>query len=398
MARDGDSTSIPLLAALCLKNSVNRLWRPRRDTQCATRKEDPPLACLNRTNPEPRLPELEPGNAGACRTRKRPTCATGCLGWWLLVIARLHSKLRWLSPALLESMFPCTGTPPAPELEPSRGPSSLVLPGPTASVQRKKCQHCRPALFPTLVSQLQSPDQLTSTRAHLTLHHVVKVPFARVSSKFAIALITLSLQELSTKRLANDQRILAEVHFPAILMRTQLLATAVAPALARHSHSETTQITTQLFDAVWSTWCRDTQALADGAIRLLAARRLSPILSEMHGELLLLLPVPADLQQILSGAIGEAQLALGLERWLLELKVLRRCVLHSAPSDARCLSPAPLVERAAPAIASALVGLVPFLAALATRCVLASLSLNTWLIRTNCCAWQLCGGTLALRG
>eukprot|EP00898_Chlorokybus_atmophyticus_P004539 jgi/Chlat1/5086/Chrsp33S05017 len=65
-----------------------------------------------------------------------------------------------------------------------------------------------PQLFPTLLSKLQSPDVLLTTRIYLALHHILK--------------------ELASKRLMADQR-----HFA--------------------------QIALQLFDLVWSHWCADTQ-------------------------------------------------------------------------------------------------------------------------------------------
>lgn len=49
----------------------------------------------------------------------------------------------------------------------------------------------RPQLFPTLLQKLQSPDVLTTQRVYLVLNQTLK--------------------ELSTKRLAADQRNFAEV-------------------------------------------------------------------------------------------------------------------------------------------------------------------------------------------
>lgn len=59
----------------------------------------------------------------------------------------------------------------------------------------------RPQLFPTLLQKLQSPDVLTTQRVYLVLNQTLK--------------------ELSTKRLAADQRNFAEVCVLCILTDDQ---------------------------------------------------------------------------------------------------------------------------------------------------------------------------------
>jgi len=63
---------------------------------------------------------------------------------------------------------------------------------------------CRPELFPTLLQKLQSPDVLTTQRVYLVLNQTLK--------------------ELSTKRLAADQRNFAEVcsHIYRILISRKI--------------------------------------------------------------------------------------------------------------------------------------------------------------------------------
>ena len=57
-----------------------------------------------------------------------------------------------------------------------------------------------PSLFADLLGKLESSDTLTTRRTYLVLHHVLK--------------------ELSTKRLAPDQRAFAEVRHPLFKCRS----------------------------------------------------------------------------------------------------------------------------------------------------------------------------------
>lgn len=120
-------------------------------------------------------------------------------------------------------------------------------------------------------------------RVYLVLHHVLK--------------------ELSSKRLAADQRAFSE-------------------------------ITSQLLDHVWAQWCGDLATILSGLPAALAA--------------------PA--------APGAQPLLLHFERWLLLLKILRRLIVFGFPSDARAHAPVAAVSTCGPALlqaAGALAGARP---------------------------------------
>ncbi|KAK9844039.1 hypothetical protein WJX81_002691 [Elliptochloris bilobata] len=104
------------------------------------------------------------------------------------------------------------------------------------------------------------------------------------------------LKELSSRRLMADQRTFAEV-------------------------------AGQLFQPYWTQWCADTQALLAGLPGALAA-----------------------------GSPGDDQLGLKLtfERWLLELKGLRRMLMFGFQADARTLQEVPAVGQVAPGLLQAL--------------------------------------------
>ncbi|KAK9787255.1 hypothetical protein WJX73_002919 [Symbiochloris irregularis] len=155
-----------------------------------------------------------------------------------------------------------------------------------------------PTLFAELTSRLQSGSTLTVRRVYLALHHILK--------------------ELSSKRLAADQRTFAEV-------------------------------TQSLLEPYWNQWQRDTETILTG------------------------LPAVAQRQE-------QPQLvALTLERWLLELKGLRRMVLFGFPSDATSFQTVPAVLQVAPALLRALQQLLPLrrsltgpsqISAMLDRCIL----------------------------
>ncbi|KAK9830439.1 hypothetical protein WJX72_011753 [[Myrmecia] bisecta] len=130
-----------------------------------------------------------------------------------------------------------------------------------------------PSLFGDLLGKLQTQNTLTTRRVYLVLHHILK--------------------ELSSKRLASDQRNFAEV-------------------------------TRQLFEPLWAQWCNDTQLIVSS--------------------------LPEALQNA-----GQAQpLLLVFERWLTMLKGLRRMVLFGFPSDARTLQQVPAVAQVFPVLLQAL--------------------------------------------
>ena len=151
-----------------------------------------------------------------------------------------------------------------------------------AKVARLDFPKAWPSLFTDLLGRLQAasatPDSsgtLTSRRCYLALHHTLK--------------------ELSTKRLAPDQRTFSEV-------------------------------SAQLLDPLWTQWGVDTNTLVTG---LPAAMSSSSTNGNNNGSQLLLLV---------------------FERWLLQLKALRRMLLFGFPSDARTMVPVAAVEQAAPAM------------------------------------------------
>eukprot|EP00850_Spirogloea_muscicola_P008802 SM000048S16514 [mRNA] locus=s48:162009:170563:+ [translate_table: standard] len=125
-----------------------------------------------------------------------------------------------------------------------------------------------PGLFPALVQKVQVEDVLLTQRAYLVLNHVLK--------------------ELSTKRLAADQRNFAE-------------------------------ITAQLFEYTWHHWCGDTQVLLQHFATSNGTLQEEP---RSGGGA--------------TAALGqERSFALRCERWLLCLKVLRRMLHFGFPSDAK---------------------------------------------------------------
>ncbi len=141
-----------------------------------------------------------------------------------------------------------------------------------AKVTRLDFPKAWPSLFTELLAKASSPGTLTARRCYLALHHTLK--------------------ELSTKRLAADQRTFEGV-------------------------------TSQLLEPLWTQWGVDTNVL--------------------------IAELPAALA---GGAPQQTQQAVLLvfERWLLQLKALRRMLLHGFPSDSRTMEPVPAIEQAAPAM------------------------------------------------
>eukprot|EP00250_Pteridium_aquilinum_P001245 c11455_g1_i1 orf=570-3623(-) len=131
-----------------------------------------------------------------------------------------------------------------------------------------------PDLFTTLVQKLQSHDVLLTQRVYMVLNQVLK--------------------ELSTKRLAADQKNLM-------------------------------QVTSQLFDYAWHHWQEDTQALLK--------------------DFATLLPNP---ESGLLSLESRQLLELRCERWLLCLKALRRMLKFGFSSDAKSVQEVPAVKQVCP--------------------------------------------------
>ncbi|GBF94095.1 hypothetical protein Rsub_07082 [Raphidocelis subcapitata] len=131
-----------------------------------------------------------------------------------------------------------------------------------------------PGLVSDLLGRAHGGSTLTVRRVYFVLHHVLK--------------------ELSSKRLAADQRNFAE-------------------------------ITKQLLDHVWAQWGSDLATILAGLPAALAAP---------------------------SGAAAQP-LLLHFERWLLLLKILRRLIVFGFPSDAKTLEPVAAVSTCAPALLQA---------------------------------------------
>lgn len=131
-----------------------------------------------------------------------------------------------------------------------------------------------PELFPSLIQKIQSADALTTQRVYMVLSQVLK--------------------ELSTKRLAVDQRNFAE-------------------------------ITSQLFDYTWHHWHNDTQVLL---------KEFSSFMSNPEGHLSL-----SESGQVLQ---------LTCERWIFCLKALRRMLKFGFPSDAKSVQEVSPVKQVSP--------------------------------------------------
>ncbi|BBN14841.1 importin-11 [Marchantia polymorpha subsp. ruderalis] len=142
-----------------------------------------------------------------------------------------------------------------------------------------------PELFPMLLQKLQSPDVLLTQRVYLVLNQTLK--------------------ELSTKRLAADQRNFAE-------------------------------ITSQLFDYTWHHWFADMQLILQGFSLVLA----SPDSGLQPDQ-------------------GKA-LSLTCERWLLCSKVLRRMLLFGFQSDAKSVQEVAPVKQVSPAFLQAAQSLLQY--------------------------------------
>ncbi|CAK9199162.1 unnamed protein product [Sphagnum jensenii] len=151
-------------------------------------------------------------------------------------------------------------------------------------------------LFPTLLQKLQSPDVLMTQRVYLVLNQILK--------------------ELSTKRLAADQRNFAE-------------------------------ITLQYFDYTWHHWCADTQGIIQG---------LSSIIRGTESDHL--------------STDQEQTLRLTCERWMLCLKVLRRMLLHGFQSDAKSVQEVGPVKEVCPKFLHAVQSLLHYRSLLTQALVL----------------------------
>eukprot|EP00249_Psilotum_nudum_P007668 c20733_g1_i1 orf=1506-4013(-) len=145
-------------------------------------------------------------------------------------------------------------------------------------------------LFPSMVQKLQSSDVLTTQRAYMVLNQVLK--------------------ELSTKRLAVDQRNFVE-------------------------------ITSQLFDYTWQHWCSDTQRLLSSCSILLTSPQ-SGLLPSENGQ----------------------ALQLTCERWILCLKTLSRMLKFGYPSDSKSVQEVEPVKRVSPQFLVAIQSLLRYRSAI----------------------------------
>lgn len=195
-----------------------------------------------------------------------------------------------------------------------------------SKVARHDFPRAWPALFSDLLALLAGAGQLLQRRVHLTMHHVLK--------------------ELASKRLAADQRNFEQARVrrvageggesgdsgrqglgaglelgwcraPTVIARCVAAVNVACPSLP--------QVTALLLEPTWRQWAADTAAIA--------------------AEL------PAALDAPLQAA---QQLLLTFERWLLQLKALRRMVVFGFPSDARTLAQVPAVGQVAPPLLQAL--------------------------------------------
>eukprot|EP00850_Spirogloea_muscicola_P012417 SM000080S22932 [mRNA] locus=s80:226582:234777:+ [translate_table: standard] len=281
------------LAAVYFKNSINRFWRTRRDTPGIGDDEKAHLRAKL-------LEQLREENNQVAAASVATVAAT------TMVVAAVAR------PQLLARGLPTqsTGNAALPVKlalvwhGPSRGQWRSVLSRGGALMQvavqlalliskiaRFDYPREWPGLFPALVQKVQLEDVLLTQRAYLVLNHVLK--------------------ELSTKRLAADQRNFAE-------------------------------ITAQLFEYTWHHWCGDTQVLLQHFAT--ANGTLQEELRTGGGA---------------TAALGqECSFALRCERWLLCLKVLRRMLHFGFPSDAKSVQltggkelvqEVPAVQRVVPA-------------------------------------------------
>ncbi|KAK9822576.1 hypothetical protein WJX74_006339 [Apatococcus lobatus] len=134
-----------------------------------------------------------------------------------------------------------------------------------------------PSLFTDLLGKLDTSDTLTTRRTYLVLHHVLK--------------------ELSSKRLAPDQRAFAEV-------------------------------TQKLFEPLWTQWKNDTHTLF------------------------------SSLQAALQAASPPQTILVTMERWLMILKALRRMLLFGFGSDAKSIQSLDAISQVMPDMLQVLQGLM----------------------------------------
>nr|GMC81797.1 importin-11 isoform X1 [Ipomoea batatas] len=142
-----------------------------------------------------------------------------------------------------------------------------------------------PDLFSSLAQQLQSADILTSHRIFM--------------------IIFRTLKELSTKRLASDQRNFAE-------------------------------ISTQFFEYCWHLWQTDVQTILHGFSAL--AQNFGTNTSELCHD----------------------DLYLTCERWFLCSKIVRQLVISGFPSDAKTLQEVRHVKEVSPVLLNAIQSFLPF--------------------------------------
>ncbi|WIA40697.1 hypothetical protein OEZ86_004393 [Tetradesmus obliquus] len=228
-SKDADH-SARWLAAVQLKNSVNKYWRPRYDSGGLTAEE--------RAYLRGRFLQLIPQDDNQIAVQVALVVAK---------VARFDFPSQW--PSLFSDLLA--------GLEPNAAAAAATAGGGGSAA---------------------GPSLLLVRRTYFVLHHVLK--------------------ELSSKRLAADQKAFAEV-------------------------------TKLLFDHVWSSWCS--------------------LLGDILGALPAALAAP--------GALAPPQLLLAFERWLLLLKILRRLLLHGFQPDSKSLQPVQAVLLVAPQLLQAVAAL-----------------------------------------
>ncbi|KAK4745927.1 hypothetical protein SAY87_012239 [Trapa incisa] len=148
-----------------------------------------------------------------------------------------------------------------------------------------------PDLFSNLAERLQSADILTSHRIFMILFRTLK--------------------ELSTKRLASDQRNYAE-------------------------------ISSHFFNYSWHLWQTDVQTILHGFASLLQNYDSNP--QQQHAELYLI-----------------------CERWLLCLKIIRQLVISGYPSDSKSMQEVQPVKEVCPILLTAAQSFLPYYASFLNR-------------------------------
>nr|GLL24351.1 importin-11 isoform X2 [Ipomoea trifida] len=264
---------VRLMASVYFKNSINRYWRNKRDSMGISSEEklylrQKLLAHLREENYQVVLFALI-SKVIHCSSR---------LFWQMLFhslmfygsiysfyLEKLMSNLKWHAFDLIQV--------------------ALTLSVIISKIARIDYPREWPDLFSSLAQQLQSADILTSHRIFM--------------------IIFRTLKELSTKRLASDQRNFAE-------------------------------ISTQFFEYCWHLWQTDVQTILHGFSAL--AQNFGTNTSELCHD----------------------DLYLTCERWFLCSKIVRQLVISGFPSDAKTLQEVRHVKEVSPVLLNAIQSFLPF--------------------------------------